>query len=77
MQKIRLNNCERKKRWKWVIIQAYLFHTNVKFEIPINSESAITNLTISQYSTNAGPHGLKAIKGSSAEGAIEWLKKNA
>lgn len=49
----------------------------VKYFMTINSENALTNLTISQYSTQAGPNGLKVLKGSSAEGAIEWIKKNA
>ena len=49
----------------------------VEYFMTINSENAITNLTISQYSTQAGPNGLKVIQGSSAEGAIEWIKKNA
>ncbi len=49
----------------------------VKYFMPINSDNAITNLTISQYSTSAGPHGLKVLNGSSAEGAVNWLKKNA
>jgi ATP-binding cassette, subfamily B, bacterial len=37
MQEIKLNNCERQKRWKWERIQAVLFHINLK------------NLTINQY----------------------------
>jgi hypothetical protein len=49
----------------------------VKYFMTINSDNAITNLTISQYSTSAGPHGLKVLTGPNAEGAIEWLKKNA
>jgi hypothetical protein len=49
----------------------------VQYFMTINSENAITNLTIAQYSTKAGPCGLKVLNGSSAEGAIEWLKKNA
>ncbi len=49
----------------------------VKYFMTINSESATTNLTIKQYSTQAGPNGLKVLNGSNAETGIEWLKKNA
>ncbi len=48
----------------------------VKYFMAISSDNAITNLTISQYTTSAGPHGLKVLNGSSAEGAIDWLIKN-
>ena len=37
MHEIKLNNCERQKRWKWERIQAVLFHINLK------------NLSVSQY----------------------------
>jgi ATP-binding cassette subfamily B protein len=37
MHEIKLNNCERQKRWKWERIQAELFHINLK------------NLSVSQY----------------------------
>ncbi len=37
MQEIKLNNCEKQKRWKWENIQAKLFHVNVK------------NLSLEQY----------------------------
>jgi len=37
MNEIKLNNCERQKRWKWERIQAMLFHINLK------------NLAVSQY----------------------------
>ena len=30
MQEIKLNNCEKQKRWKWEHIQAKLFSVNVK-----------------------------------------------
>jgi hypothetical protein len=49
----------------------------VKHFITIDSESAITNLSVKQYSTNADSSGLNVIKGSSIQGVIEWLKKNA
>jgi len=49
----------------------------IKYFMTINAEDAITRLTVKQYSTKAGPHGLKVLNGSSAQGAIEWLKKNA
>jgi hypothetical protein len=49
----------------------------VKYFLTIDSESAITNLSVKQYSANADSSGLKVIKGSSVLGAIEWTKKNA
>lgn len=49
----------------------------VKYFMTIDSHAALTNLTISQYKTSAGPNGLKVLSGSTAEGAVEWLKKNA
>ncbi len=48
----------------------------IKYFMTINSEDAVTRLTVSQYSTQVGPNGMKLLKGSSAEGAVEWLKKN-
>jgi ATP-binding cassette subfamily B protein len=30
MQEIKLNNCEKQKRWEWERIQAALFKVNVK-----------------------------------------------
>jgi len=49
----------------------------IKYFMTINSEDAITKLTVDQYSAQVGPHGMKLLKGSSAQGAVEWLKKNA
>ena len=49
----------------------------IKYFMTINVENAVTKLTVKQYTTEAGPFGLKVLKGSSAEGAIEWLTKNA
>lgn len=46
----------------------------IKYFMTINAEDAVARLTVSQYSTQVGPHGMKLLKGSSVEGAIEWLK---
>jgi len=48
----------------------------IKYFMTINSEDAVTRLSVNQYSTQVGPHGMKLLKGSNVEGAIEWLKKN-
>ena len=48
----------------------------IKYFMTINAEEAVTRLTVNQYSSKVGPHGLKLIEGSSTNGAIEWLKKN-
>ncbi|OQY00101.1 MAG: hypothetical protein B6I20_09205 [Bacteroidetes bacterium 4572_117] len=48
----------------------------IKYFMTINSDDAVTRLSINQYSTKVGPHGLKLLKGDSVEGAIAWLKKN-
>ncbi|MBF0253156.1 MAG: hypothetical protein HQL29_05005, partial [Candidatus Omnitrophica bacterium] len=46
----------------------------VKYFITINSQqSALTNLTVSQYSSKAGPFGLELVEVPSVEKAIEWL----
>lgn len=49
----------------------------IKHFLTIDSESAITNLSVKQYSANADSSGLNVIRGSSVQGAIDWLKKNA
>jgi hypothetical protein len=49
----------------------------IKYFIPITAEDAVTRLTVNQYSSQAGPNGLQLVKGSSAVGAISWLKTNA
>jgi len=48
----------------------------IKYFMTIDSEQALTKLTIQQYSTVAGPCGLKLLNGNSAAGAIEWLTKH-
>jgi hypothetical protein len=48
----------------------------VKYFMTINAENSLTKLTVAKYSTKAGPNGMKVLNGSSALGAIEWLKKN-
>ncbi len=49
----------------------------VQYFLTIDSQSALTNLAVKQYSMQADSSGLKVLKGSSVQGAIEWLKKNA
>lgn len=49
----------------------------IKYFMTINAEDAVTRLTVKEYSTKAGPHGMQLLNGSSAEGAIQWLKQNA
>lgn len=49
----------------------------IKYFMTINAEVALTNLAVNQYSSQAGPHGMNLLKGSSATGAIEWLKENS
>ena len=48
----------------------------VKYFMTINAENALTKLSVSQYTAKAGPSGMKVLNGSTAQGAIEWLKKN-
>ena len=48
----------------------------VKYFMTIDSGSIITNKNIKQFSAKAGPNGMKLIEGLSAEGAIDWIKKN-
>jgi hypothetical protein len=53
-------------------------HIGVKYFITIVSkESALTNLTISNYSAKAGPCGLHLVEVPSVETAIEWLNAHA
>ena len=47
----------------------------IKYFMAINSEDAMAKLTVDHYTSQAGPAGIKLLMGSSAEGAIEWLKK--
>jgi hypothetical protein len=48
----------------------------VKYFMTIDSGSLITNKNIKTYSAKVGPSGMKLIDGQTAEGAIEWIKKN-
>ncbi len=48
----------------------------IKYFMTITSEDAVTRLSVNKYSTEVGPNGMKLLKGSSAEGAVEWLTKN-
>lgn len=48
----------------------------VKFFITVTSASALTNMTISNYTAKLGPNGLQLVEATSAAAAIEWLKKN-
>ncbi len=65
-------------------IQAYIgshifpaFTKNgVKYFMTITAESALTRMTVAQYSKKAGPNGLALLNGSSVDGAISWLKKH-
>ncbi len=50
----------------------------IKYFIAINSElSALTRMTVKQYSTQAGPHGVKMVETKTVKDAIMWLKENA
>ncbi len=49
----------------------------IKYFMTITADSAITKMTVSQYSQEAGPCGLQLVQGRSADGAVEWLKKKA
>jgi hypothetical protein len=49
----------------------------VRYFMTITAESAITKMTVSQYSQQAGPCGLQLVQGRSSAGAVEWLKKKA
>jgi len=49
----------------------------IKYFMTINSDDAVTKLTVNEYSTKAGPHGIKLLKGSNVAGALEWLKQNS
>ena len=46
----------------------------IKYFMAINSEDAMAKLTVDQYTSQVGPAGMKLLMGSSAQGAIEWLK---
>ena len=48
----------------------------IKYFMTINAQDALTRITVEKYTAEAGPQGMKVLKGSSAAGAIEWLEKN-
>jgi len=48
----------------------------IKYFITINSASPLTNITIKEYKSKAGPHGIHLIDMPNKEMAIEWLKIN-
>ena len=50
----------------------------IKYFITITSQvSAITRMTVSSYSVDAGPHGMKLLEAKSVEEAVMWLKANS
>jgi len=49
----------------------------VKYFITITAASAITRLTVADYSAKAGPNGLRLVEADSAAGAVEWLRAHA
>lgn len=49
----------------------------IKYFITVTSQSAVTKMSIASYTAKAGPHGLKLVEASSAQGALDWLKANA
>jgi len=58
------------------IFPAFAFN-GVKHFITINSQSAITNMSIKSYATKIGPFGIHLLEATSAAAAIEWLAANA
>lgn len=48
-----------------------------KYFMTVTAESAITKMTVTRYSQQAGPCGLQLVEGQSQNGAIEWLMKKA
>lgn len=48
----------------------------IKYFMTINSTDSVARLTVNEFSSKVGPHGIKLLKGSSVSGAIDWLKKN-
>jgi len=64
MQEIKLNNCEKQRRWEWEEVQAKLFHTQVKSlgltqkqHFGAVSINEIKNILITFYSAAAVIHG--------------------
>ena len=50
----------------------------IKYFITISSQvSAITNMTVKNYSAKTGPHGLKLVEVNNVPDAVSWLKTNA
>lgn len=48
----------------------------IEYFMTINAESAVTRLTVNEYSAKVGPAGIKLLNGSSVAGAIQWLKQH-
>jgi hypothetical protein len=49
----------------------------IRYFITITSDSVLTRMTVSNYSSKAGPHGLTLVNLGSVEEAVSWLKRNA
>lgn len=49
----------------------------IKFFITITSQSAVTNLSIKNYQSKLGPHGIKLVEASNIKDALQWLKTNS
>lgn len=49
----------------------------IKYFLTINSQSALTKMTVANYAAKTGPNNLQLVEASSVEGAIDWLKKHA
>ena len=47
----------------------------IKYFITILPENALTKLTVKNYSTKAGPHGLELVETGSLDAAVAFLKK--
>lgn len=55
------------------IFPAFAKH-GVKYFITINAESAVTKMTVREYQSKAGPHGLKLVEVKGVADAFEWLR---
>jgi len=52
--------------------------SGIKYFITINSEvSTITNMTVRNFASKTGPHGLELVEVASVDDALEWLRHNA
>jgi hypothetical protein len=49
----------------------------IKYFITITAQSAVTRLTVSEYSSKLGPHGIRLVEVHSVEAAVDWLRDNA